>query len=231
MERSSLGNLHVFFGRCVSIHTYCSVNGGWSSQRCRWRRPTTGCVFSPLIEEHVGGFGLQKRAKSALVKDDDKSFLARNRLIALPQQFPRPLELHWSHRNGTNGHRLCSWRKRCLHREEITIENQIGNWKGEMEEIKLTMASSHSSVVVGNGHEVVDGFCVVLVTDVGAHVETSDRELDMCVQFVSPVPVVAKPLQTYHQNGGKHPKIKLFRCLLIFLTIWTVPAVNHFQIE
>ena len=74
MERSSLGNLHVFFGRCVSIHTYCSVNGGWSSQRCRWRRPTTGCVFSPLIEEHVGGFGLQKRAKSALVKDDDKSF-------------------------------------------------------------------------------------------------------------------------------------------------------------
>ena len=100
-----------------------------------------------------------------------------------------------------------------------------------MEEIKLTMASSHSSVVVGNGHEVVDGFCVVLVTDVGAHVETSDRELDMCVQFVSPVPVVAKPLQTYHQNGGKHPKIKLFRCLLIFLTIWTVPAKNHFQIE
>ena len=103
-----------------------------------------------------------------------------------------------------------------------------------MEEIKLTMASSHSSVVVGNGHEVVDGFCVVLVADVGPHVETSDRELDMCVQFVSPIPVVAKPLQTYHQNGGKHPKIKLFRCLLIFLTIWPdqlcqfVPLVTVF---
>ena len=169
-----------------------------------------------------------KKGKVSISKG--RQVFPRNRLIALPQQFPRPLELHWSHRNGTNGHRLCSWRKRCLHREEITIENQIANWKGEMEEIKLTMASSHSSVVVGNGHEVVDGFCVVLVADVGPHVETSDRELDMCVQFVSPVPVVAKPLQTYHQNGGKHPKIKLFRCLLIFLTIWTVPA-NHFQCE
>ena len=92
-----------------------------------------------------------------------------------------------------------------------------------MEEIKLTVASSHSSVVVGNGNEVVDGFCVVLVDDVGSHVEASDWKFDMGVQFVSPVPVVAKSLQTYHQNGGKHPKIKLFRCLLIFLTIWTVP--------
>ena len=67
-----------------------------------------------------------KKGKVSISKGRRQVFL-RNRLIALPQQFPRPLELHWSHRNGTNGHRLCSWRKRCLHREEITIENQIAN--------------------------------------------------------------------------------------------------------
>ena len=72
-----------------------------------------------------------------------------------------------------------------------------------MEEIKLTMASSHSSVVVGNGHEVVAGFCVVLVTDVGAHVETSDRELNMSVQFVPPVPIKAEAFQADNKNARK----------------------------
>jgi hypothetical protein len=87
------------------------------------------------------------------------------------------------------------------------------------------MASSHASVVIGYRNEVVHGFAVIAVDDVRAHVKARGGELHLAVDLVTPVPVVAKPLQADDQDRGKHPQVKLFRGLLMFLTTWTIPII------
>lgn len=86
------------------------------------------------------------------------------------------------------------------------------------------MASAHATIVVGHSDKVVNSFAVVLVDNVGSHVQICDGKVDMRIQFVSPVAVVAESLQTDHQSGRQHPQVDLFGGLLMFLTSWTVPA-------
>lgn len=62
------------------------------------------------------------------------------------------------------------------------------------------MAAPHSSVVIGNSNEIVNCLAVISVDDVGPHVEVLSWEVDVRVQLVSPVPVVAETLQADDQN-------------------------------
>ena len=63
------------------------------------------------------------------------------------------------------------------------------------------MTPSHAAVVIRDGDQVVDGGAVVLIDHVGRHVEAAGGELDGRVEFVSPVSVVAKPLEADHEHA------------------------------
>lgn len=45
-----------------------------------------------------------------------------------------------------------------------------------------------------------------------------------CVYFVSPVTVIRKSLQVDYQGVWKWPQVKLLSCLLVLLTLWTIPS-------
>ena len=92
---------------------------------------------------------------------------------------------------------------------------------------KLTVTSAHPTIVVGDGHQVVDGLAVVGVDDVLSHVEAPSRKLNHRVQFVPPVAIVAEPLQTNHEKGGQRPQVKLLRGLLVLLAVRAVPRKNN----
>ena len=52
-----------------------------------------------------------------------------------------------------------------------------------------------------------------------------DRKLNNRINFVSPISVVGKSLEVDDQDLGQTPEIELLGCLLVFLTIWTIPGV------
>lgn len=64
---------------------------------------------------------------------------------------------------------------------------------------------------------------MVGIDHVFGHVKTPCGEFDHCIQFVSPVAVIAKPLEADHKERGKGPQVKLLCCLLMFLAVRTVP--------
>ena len=55
------------------------------------------------------------------------------------------------------------------------------------------MSSAHATVVIWDGDKIINSFAVVLVYDVGPHVQPTGGKVHMCVQFVSPVSVVTEP--------------------------------------
>ena len=61
------------------------------------------------------------------------------------------------------------------------------------------------------------------IDDVGRHVETLGGEVDVRVELVAPVAVVAEALQTDDENGWQRPEVELLRRLLVLLALWTVP--------
>ncbi len=71
------------------------------------------------------------------------------------------------------------------------------------------MSASHASVVIGNCYEIVDSWTVVCIDDVGRHVKTLGGEVDVRVELVAPVAVVAKPLQADDENGWQRPEVEL----------------------
>lgn len=79
-------------------------------------------------------------------------------------------------------------------------QKHLGNFASKQplnEDIQLTMSATHSTVVVGNCDEVVDGRPVVAVDDVGGHVEMLRGEVDVGVQFVAPVSRTRVPKLKY----------------------------------
>ena len=89
------------------------------------------------------------------------------------------------------------------------------------------MSSSHPSVVIRHCDEVVDGLPVVGVDDVGRHVEAAGGELDVGVELVPPVAVVAETLQAHHEQTGKGPQVELLRRLLVLLAARAVPEIDE----
>ncbi len=55
--------------------------------------------------------------------------------------------------------------------------------------------------MVRHSDKVVDGFAVIFVDDVWAHVKAFDGEVDLRVQLISEVSIVTESFQAYHQHG------------------------------
>lgn len=89
---------------------------------------------------------------------------------------------------------------------------------------RLTMTTSHATIVVGDCYQVVDCIAVILVDNIRRHIQALDGKLDVRVQLVSQVSVVAESLQTDDEKGREGPDIKFLCSLLVLLAAWTIPA-------
>ena len=71
----------------------------------------------------------------------------------------------------------------------------ITHWK-TLKIFKLTMSSSHNSVMVGYSNQIVNGFSVIFVNNIWSHVQIRCREFDLSVKFISPIAIIAESFQT-----------------------------------